>query len=205
VRGIVGDFVHDLEALGPGTGGCSSSSREPSKLASGGAQRLLPGRRGHPRPRRRLPGGVDLVKDPARLHAAYNDSRGVTAQFNLNILRVLNRRLRADFDPADFEHRAFYDADRQWIEMRLRARRKLTARVPAAGMELRLAAGDEIRTELSCKFTRASLTAVCRDRVCGRALDHRRGEPVRLGAAEARMSLEQLQRHGAAPTASSVC
>ncbi len=103
--------------------------------------------------------GVDLVKDPARLHAAYNDSQGVTAEFNRNILRVINRRLGADFDPGDFEHRAFYDPERQWIEMRLRARRRLTARVPAARIELRLAAGDEIRTELSCKYTRDSLTA----------------------------------------------
>ena len=78
--------------------------------------------------------GVDLVKDAARLHAAYNDAAGVTAEFNLNILRVLNARLGADFDPADFEHRAFYDPERQWIEMRLRARRAGARRsVPARG------------------------------------------------------------------------
>ena len=103
--------------------------------------------------------GVDLVKDPARLHAAYNDAAGVTAEFNLNILRVLNDRLGADFDPADFEHRAFYDPRCQWIEMRLRARRAVTARVPAAGIELSLAEGEEIRTELSCKYTRETLAA----------------------------------------------
>jgi L-histidine N-alpha-methyltransferase len=72
---------------------------------------------------------------------------------------VINHRLGADFEPDDFEHRAFYDPERQWIEMRLRARRRLTARVPAARIEMRLAAGDEIRTELSCKYTRDSLTA----------------------------------------------
>jgi L-histidine N-alpha-methyltransferase len=103
--------------------------------------------------------GVDLVKDPERLHAAYNDAGGVTAEFNLNILRVVNERLGADFDPADFAHRAFYDAERQWIEMRLQARRPVEARVAAADVALRLDEGGEIRTELSCKYTRASLDA----------------------------------------------
>ena len=103
--------------------------------------------------------GVDLVKDPARLHAAYNDAAGVTAEFNRNILRVLNDRLRADFDPDGFEHRAFYDVERQWIEMRLRALRPMVARVPAAGIKLSLAKGDEIRTELSCKYTQESFAS----------------------------------------------
>jgi L-histidine N-alpha-methyltransferase len=147
VRGLVGDFLHDLLA---GTIGnlhpdeLPAFFRQAAAVLAEGDGFLL---------------GVDLVKDPARLHAAYNDSQGVTAAFNLNILRVINQRLRADFEPEDFEHRAFYDPERQWIEMRLRARRRLTARVPAAGIELRLAAGDEIRTELSCKYTRESLTA----------------------------------------------
>jgi L-histidine N-alpha-methyltransferase len=83
----------------------------------------------------------------------------VTAEFNRNILRVLNDRLGADFDPSDFEHHAFYDAERQWIEMRLRARRPVRARVPAAGLTVTLRAGDEIRTELSCKYTRESFAA----------------------------------------------
>ena len=103
--------------------------------------------------------GLDLVKDAAILQAAYDDAAGVTAAFNLNILRVLNDRLGADLDPAAFEHVAFYDAERQWIEMRLRARRPVVARVPAAGVEIALAAGEEIRTELSCKYTRDSLSS----------------------------------------------
>jgi L-histidine N-alpha-methyltransferase len=103
--------------------------------------------------------GVDLVKDEGRLHAAYNDSAGVTAEFNRNILRVLNDRLSADFEPSDFEHRAFWDPERQWIEMRLRARLPVKARVPGAGVTLSLRAGDEIRTELSCKYTRESFAA----------------------------------------------
>jgi L-histidine N-alpha-methyltransferase len=158
VSGVAGDFVHDLEALGPGgdrlllflagTIGNLHPGELPAFFRS--AARVL------------APGdgflvGIDLVKDPSRLHAAYNDAAGVTAEFNLNILRVLDDRLGADFDPADFEHHAFYEPRCQWIEMRLRARRAVTARVPAAGIELSLAAGDEIRTELSCKYTRESL------------------------------------------------
>jgi L-histidine N-alpha-methyltransferase len=159
VRGVVGDFLHDLGALGPGGGRLllflagTVGNLHPDELPAffrAAAAVLAPGDG--------FLVGVDLVKEPARLHAAYNDSKGITAEFNLNILRVLNRRLRADFDVRDFEHRAFYDPERQWIEMRLRARRPLVAHVHGAGVKLALAAGDEIRTELSCKYTRESLT-----------------------------------------------
>src|SRR5262245_32634573 len=68
--------------------------------------------------------GTDLVKDVARLEAAYNDAAGVTAEFNLNVLRVLNRMLDGDFDVESFEHRAFYDREQDWIEMRLVATRE---------------------------------------------------------------------------------
>jgi L-histidine N-alpha-methyltransferase len=101
--------------------------------------------------------GVDLVKAKARLHAAYNDRAGVTALFNKNILQVLNRRLDADFDVTAFDHVAFYDTRRAWIEMRLRANRATSARVPGARLRLALSSGQEIRTELSCKYTRRSL------------------------------------------------
>jgi L-histidine N-alpha-methyltransferase len=160
VRGITGDFVSDLKALGPGGGRLllflagTIGNLHPDTLPSffrAAASVLAPGDG--------FLVGVDLVKDPARLHAAYNDSAGITAEFNRNILRVLNQRLGADFDPFDFEHHAFYDAERQWIEMRLRARRRLTARIPGASVTLELAAGDEIRTELSCKYTRESFAA----------------------------------------------
>jgi L-histidine N-alpha-methyltransferase len=101
--------------------------------------------------------GLDLVKDRARLEAAYNDRRGVTAEFNRNILRVMNARLGADFDPLAFDHVAFYDEERRWIEMRLRSRRACRVRVPKAEVELALPAGAEIRTEISCKYTRDAL------------------------------------------------
>lgn len=98
--------------------------------------------------------GTDLIKDLATLEAAYNDSQGVTAEFNLNILRVINRRFDADFDPAAFEHLAFYDLDHHWIEMRLIARRAQKIRVAALGLDLELAEGEPIRTEISVKFDR---------------------------------------------------
>jgi L-histidine Nalpha-methyltransferase len=98
--------------------------------------------------------GTDLVKDRERLVRAYDDAAGVTAAFNLNLLRVLRRELGADLDVADFDHVALYDDDHDRIEMRLRARR--ARRVPVEGLELTVefAEGEEMRTEISAKFTR---------------------------------------------------
>jgi L-histidine N-alpha-methyltransferase len=105
--------------------------------------------------------GVDLVKPVARLEAAYNDAAGVTAEFNRNILRVANQvALGGDFDPAAFSHRAFYDGGNRWIEMRLRADRRQQVHLPAIGLELELAAGEEIHTEFSAKYDRASAEAL---------------------------------------------
>lgn len=98
--------------------------------------------------------GMDLVKDVDVLEAAYDDARGVTAAFNRNVLRVVNRELDADFDPMAFEHVAFFDRENSWIEMRLRATRAMQVTIPAADLELEFAEGEEIRTEISCKFTR---------------------------------------------------
>jgi L-histidine Nalpha-methyltransferase len=98
--------------------------------------------------------GFDLVKDVRRLEAAYNDARGVTADFNRNVLHVLNRELGADFEVDRFEHRAFFDPDESWIEMRLRCTNDRTVGIPALGLEVPFAAGEEMRTEISTKFTR---------------------------------------------------
>ncbi len=97
--------------------------------------------------------GTDLVKDPHVLEAAYDDSAGVTAQFNLNVLHVLNRELGADFDVDAFEHVAFFDREREWIEMRLRATRPQHVRIEALDLEVDFAGREEIRTEISAKFT----------------------------------------------------
>ncbi len=97
--------------------------------------------------------GTDLVKDPAIIEAAYNDSEGVTAEFNRNVLHVINRELGGDFDPDAFEHVAFFDRRREWIEMRLRARRACTVFVSDLNLQVEFAAGEELRTEISAKFT----------------------------------------------------
>ncbi|TMC12989.1 MAG: L-histidine N(alpha)-methyltransferase [Chloroflexi bacterium] len=101
--------------------------------------------------------GVDLVKDEAELVAAYNDSAGVTAQFNCNLLRVLNRELGADFDLRAFEHVASFDREHSRIEMRLRARTPQRVTIPEAGMVVDFAAGEALLTEISVKFTRGSI------------------------------------------------
>jgi len=97
--------------------------------------------------------GTDLVKDPHVIEAAYNDSTGVTAQFNLNVLHVVNRELGANFDVDAFEHVAFFDREREWIEMRLRATEPQRVRVEALDLEVDFAAREEMRTEISAKFT----------------------------------------------------
>ena len=103
--------------------------------------------------------GTDLVKDRARLEAAYNDSQGVTAEFNKNVLRVLNRELDADFDPDLFEHVAFWDADNEWIDIRLRSLAQQFSDVRALDMRVHFARNEEMRTEISTKFTRERLEA----------------------------------------------
>jgi L-histidine Nalpha-methyltransferase len=164
VRGIVGDFLVDLPALGPGgrrlvlflagTIGNLHPDQLPPFLRAL-ARQLAPGDA--------FLVGLDLVKDEGRLHAAYNDSAGVTAEFNRNILRVVNAVLGGNFEPEAFAHVAFYDPERAWIEMRLRATRDMNVKVPGAGLELGYCTGDEIRTELSCKYTRPSFLARVRD------------------------------------------
>jgi L-histidine Nalpha-methyltransferase len=103
--------------------------------------------------------GTDLVKDEAVLVAAYDDAAGVTAAFNKNVLSVMNRELGADFDPGAFEHVALWDAEREWIEMRLRSRTAQTVKVPALDLAVDFAAGEELRTEVSAKFRREGVTA----------------------------------------------
>jgi L-histidine Nalpha-methyltransferase len=163
VHGIVGDFERHLRHVPPPQAG-------PRVVAFlGGTIGNFP-----PGTRRRLlrriarllaPGrdhlllGCDLVKDPATLEAAYDDSAGVTAEFNRNVLRVVNRELDADFDVEAFDHVAFYDREREWIEMRLRAQRRMDVHVAALGLDVAFAPREELRTEISAKFTPQRLRA----------------------------------------------
>jgi L-histidine Nalpha-methyltransferase len=102
--------------------------------------------------------GTDLVKDTAVIEAAYNDLAGVTAEFNRNVLLAINHELDADFDPNAFEHVAFFDPDNEWIEMRLRARFDHFVAIPGAGLDVAIAKGEDIRTEISSKFTHERIT-----------------------------------------------
>ncbi|MFG3120646.1 L-histidine N(alpha)-methyltransferase [Streptomyces sp. NPDC048201] len=103
--------------------------------------------------------GTDLVKDEAVLVRAYDDASGVTAAFNKNVLSVIDRELGADFDPDAFDHVARWDPEREWIEMRLRSRTAQTVKVPALGLVVDFAAGEELRTEVSAKFRREGVAA----------------------------------------------
>jgi L-histidine Nalpha-methyltransferase len=103
--------------------------------------------------------GTDLVKDVGVLVAAYDDSAGVTAAFNKNVLAVLNAELGADFDLDAFEHVAVWDPANEWIEMRLRSTARQRARVRDLDLDVDFAAGEEMRTEVSAKFRRAGVEA----------------------------------------------
>ncbi|MEW2068572.1 L-histidine N(alpha)-methyltransferase [Streptomyces sp. NPDC007346] len=96
--------------------------------------------------------GTDLVKDEETLVAAYDDSSGVTAAFNKNVLNVVNRELGADFPLEDFEHVAVWNPEQRWIEMRLRARRALSVKIRELDLVVPFEAGEELRTEVSAKF-----------------------------------------------------
>jgi L-histidine N-alpha-methyltransferase len=96
--------------------------------------------------------GTDLVKPASRLIPAYDDAQGVTAEFNKNVLVVLNRELGADFDPGTFTHRAVWDPDHEWVEMRLRSTRDQRVRVEALDLDVDFARDEELRTEISAKF-----------------------------------------------------
>ncbi|NYF59509.1 L-histidine N(alpha)-methyltransferase [Micromonospora purpureochromogenes] len=151
VRGIVGDFTRQLDRLP--TGG-----RRLVIFLGGTIGNLLPAERAAFLSAMRatleagdwLLIGTDLVKDPAVIVPAYDDAAGVTAEFNRNVLRVVNRELGADFDPEAFTHVARWDPDREWIEMRLRADRAMRVRV--LDLTVDFAAGEELRTEVSAKF-----------------------------------------------------
>ncbi|MFE7791921.1 L-histidine N(alpha)-methyltransferase [Streptomyces sp. NPDC057460] len=101
--------------------------------------------------------GTDLVKDEKVLVAAYDDAAGVTAAFNKNVLTVVDRELGADFDPADFDHVALWDQQQEWIEMRLRARRALTVKIPGLDLVVPFEAGEDMRTEVSAKFRKEGI------------------------------------------------
>ena len=162
VRGVIGDFERHLGNV-PEPGGTPRIVA----LLGGTIGNFLPGTRRRMLreigkllgPHDRLLLGTDLVKDPSVIEAAYDDAEGVTAEFNRNVLRVINRELDADFSPEAFDHVAFFDRKHEWVEMRLRSRRPCTVLVGDLGLRVDFAAGEELRTEISAKFTRARVEA----------------------------------------------
>ena len=162
VRGLVCDFEQDLERIPDGGG---------AKLIA-----FLGGTVGNLYPRGRHefleriaallgPGdqlllGTDLIKDSSRLEAAYDDATGVTAEFNKNVLEVLNRELGADFDLEAFEHVARYDAEAERMDIRLRSLADQQVRIDGLDLDVSFSAGEEMRTEISTKFTRQRLESV---------------------------------------------
>jgi L-histidine N-alpha-methyltransferase len=158
VHGIVGDFERHLGHVPPPLGGARVVAFLGGTIGNftpGSRRRFLRriARLLRPGSSDRLLLGTDLVKDVATLEAAYNDAAGVTAEFNRNVLRVINRELRADFDVGAFDHVAFYDREREWIEMRLRAQRRMDVRVADLDLDVTFGAREEMRTEISAKFT----------------------------------------------------
>ncbi len=155
VHGVIGDFERHLDRvpLAVGLRIVAFLGGTIGNFTPGSRRRFLRKIAGLLGPDDHLLMGTDLVKDPSVLEAAYDDSQGVTAEFNRNVLRVLNRELEADFDPDDFEHVALFDREHEWIEMRLRARRELTTVVRGLDLPVHFDAGEELRTEISAKFT----------------------------------------------------
>ncbi len=161
VHGVVGDFERHLAHL-PEPAGARLVAFLGGTLGNfppGSRRRFLRGLRSVLGADGCLLLGTDLVKDPHTIEAAYDDSAGVTAQFNLNVLHVLNRELDANFDVDAFEHVAFFDRQREWIEMRLRAVDVQHVRIGKLDLEIDFAAREELRTEISAKFTPERLDA----------------------------------------------
>jgi L-histidine N-alpha-methyltransferase len=157
VHAVVGDFERHLDSLPPGKhrliaflGSTIGNFRAPQavqllrqvkRVMRDGDWFLL---------------GTDLIKNSTELEAAYNDSAGVTAEFNLNILNVVNHHLDGDFDTDAFEHVAVYNDERSCIESGLRSIRTQTVRLQRADLEVEFEAGELLSTEVSCKYTRES-------------------------------------------------
>jgi L-histidine N-alpha-methyltransferase len=159
VHGVVGDFERHLRHLPAADGNRLAAflGGTVGNMPPGTRRRFLRRVAKELGPDGHLLLGTDLVKDPDVIEAAYNDAAGVTAEFNKNVLHVVNRRLGADFDVDAFEHVAFFDRRRQWIEMRLRATDLQRVRVADLNLDIDFSAREELRTEISAKFTRKRL------------------------------------------------
>jgi L-histidine N-alpha-methyltransferase len=161
LHGVVGDFTTHLDRL-------PADGHRMVAFLGGTIGNLLPAARAEflralraaLRPGEQFLLGTGLVADPALLVPAYDDAAGVTAEFNRNVLHVLNRELGADFDVDAFDHEALWDADHEWIEMRLVAQRAMTVTLAELDLTVEFAAGEEMCTEVSAKFRREGVRAM---------------------------------------------
>jgi L-histidine Nalpha-methyltransferase len=160
VHAVVGDFERHLDRLpSSGTRLVAFLGSTIGNLDSDGRARFYRSIAAGLAPGDALLLGTDLVKDPRRLEAAYDDSAGVTAAFNRNVLSVLNRELTADFAPERFTHIARWNPADEWIEMRLRSQGAQTVHVQELDLQVEFADGEEMRTEISAKFRREGVEA----------------------------------------------
>jgi L-histidine Nalpha-methyltransferase len=183
VDGVIGDFERHLDsvpAAGSGPRIIALLGGTIGNFPPGTRRRLLREIGKLLGPDDRLLLGTDLVKDPGVIEAAYDDSGGITAEFNRNVLHVVNRELDADFSPEAFDHIAFFDRRHEWVEMRLRAQRAQSVLIRDLGLRVEFAAGEELRTEISAKFTRSRLEGDFR--AAGLALDRWYTDPQELFA-----------------------
>ncbi|MGC0362800.1 L-histidine N-alpha-methyltransferase [Rhodococcus sp. 27YEA15] len=196
VTGVVSDFTGSLNHLPAG-------GRRAIAFLGGTLGNLIPDERadflsaiaGVLDPGENLILGVGLVTDPAVLVPAYDDAAGVTAQFNLNVLRVLNGQLGANFPLDAFRHVALWDAEHEWIEMRLEATREVSVRVEDLNLNVEFHSGEQLRTEISAKFTETGISAEleaarfrCAEDVVGPRL------PIRPDVRRARMTAREVHR-----------
>jgi L-histidine N-alpha-methyltransferase len=158
VRAIVGDFERHLSALPAGGRrlfaflGSTLGNFEPE-----GRARFLQAVSASLDAADALLLGIDLVKEPARIVAAYNDSAGLSERFQRNGLAHLDRELGSDFSRARFEYRAFWDAEREWVDIGFESLGEQVVRVPELGIDVQLADGERLRTQVSAKFRRERL------------------------------------------------
>jgi L-histidine N-alpha-methyltransferase len=181
VEPVVADITEDFDpprrvphpALYAFLGGTIGNFYPPAAI------RLLQRLRAAMEPSDRFLLGVDLRKDVRRIEAAYNDAQGVTAEFNRNMLLVLNHELGSNFDPTTFDHLAFYEPSTHRIEMHLVSTLDQEVRVPGVGL-VSFAAGESIRTEISCKYDRGSVAELFS--AAGLSIEHWRPGPESLFA-----------------------
>jgi L-histidine N-alpha-methyltransferase len=177
ILGIVGDFTKHMEKIPPGRkrlflffGSTIGNFRDKARID------LLMRVAGIMGPCDRFLLGIDMIQPADILERAYNDSRGVTAEFNKNILNVVNRELDADFDLSHFDHVAFYNADKERIEMHLRANRRLSVQIDAFSIRISMEKGETIHTEVCGKFSRESAVAMVEE--AGLRIDRWYSDPL---------------------------